>query len=74
MSFSDAAAQLSESNPVIANAYAYFCSEQDLPGTVGIGYVGSVCYPDSVKKYRTTVNEYYLDDINTAEVNLALST
>ncbi len=65
---SDTAASLSGANPVNADAYAYFSSENNTYGVVGIGFVGSVCAPVSFKKYRTTITEYTNDDPTTAEV------
>jgi len=38
------------------------------PGTVGIAYVGTVCYPPSYAKYRVALCEYYVNDMKSAEV------
>ena len=36
-------------------------------GTTGIAYLGTVC--DNNAKYRTSLNEYFMRDLTTAEVS-----
>jgi len=38
------------------------------PGTVGIAYLGTVCYPPSYAKLRIALCEYFTNDLKSAEV------
>ena len=42
-------------------------------GTVGIAWVGTVCFADTWKGYRVGINECFLSDITSAKVRLNFS-
>ena len=56
--------------------YVFFTYQNDEPGTAGIAWVGTVCqarltevgYIGIKEDRRSSINEYFVDDINTAEV------
>lgn len=48
--------------------YAFFTYKNNESGTVGIAWRGVVCYPDNWKKYRNSINEYFIDVTTTAEI------
>jgi len=50
---------------VDANVVLAFRNNQ--PGTVGIAWGGSVC--DRDPKWRTSLNEYFVDDLRSGQVN-----
>ena len=63
-----AGSTLTQANPIDADAYSYFCYENDEAGIIGIGYLGAICRTGSEKRYRTNINEYYQTDLESAEV------
>ena len=50
------------------NLYIFFTHSNNEAGIVGIAWHGSLCLPDHESYLKASVNEYFLDDINTAEV------
>ena len=48
--------------------YIFFTHSNNEAGIVGIAWHGSLCLPDHESYLKASVNEYFLDDINTAEV------
>ena len=48
-----------------ANSNLYLCFQDNLPGLVGIAYVGTVCY---VQEYRSAIVEYLNTEMTTGEV------
>jgi len=65
-----AGSALTQANPIEADAYSYFCYENNEPGIIGIGYLGTICRTGNEKRYRTNINEYYQTDLESAEVLL----
>ncbi len=55
---------------VDANVVMAFRNNQ--PGTVGIAWGGSVC--DSDPKWRTSLNEYFIDDLRSGQVTTESNT
>ena len=53
-------------NTPTINANVFFTFENNLDGTVGIAWVGSVCATNT--SVRASVNEYYHTDLQTAWV------
>ena len=61
-----------EPNP---HLYVFFTFQNNEGGTAGIAWVGTVCQAELKQWYsnikedrRSSINEYFIDDINTAEV------
>jgi hypothetical protein len=48
------------------NANIFFINADDLGGTVGLAWLGSLC--DEDPKFRSSVNQWLMSDLNTAEV------
>ena len=53
------------------NANVIFTYENNLGGTVGIAWVGTVCFTNT--SYRASVNEWFLSDATTGWVSLSLT-
>ena len=47
--------------------YAFFAYENDNPGVVGIAFVGVVCF-DAWESYKTSISEYFRNDLTTAKI------
>jgi len=58
---------LESENRESPNLFVFFTFSGNQGGTVGIAWVGTGCYSDNSKRYRSSINEYFVDDINTAE-------
>ena len=50
------------------NLFVFLTSQHDSSGNVGISWLGVVCEGD--KGYRTSISEYYKNDLDTAEVSI----
>lgn len=50
------------------NANVFFTFENNLPGTVGIAWLGTICFTNT--SYRASINEYYNTDLQTAYVKI----
>ena len=48
------------------NLFVFLTYKQNQAGTVGIAWLGTVCI--SEKGYKVSINEWYISDLNTAEV------
>ena len=55
-------------NTPTINTNAFFTYENNKAGTVGIAWVGVVCFGNT--SYRASVNEYYNTDLQTAWVRI----
>ena len=56
-------------NTPTINANIFFTSENNSYGTVGIAWVGTVCFTNT--SFRASVNEYFYTDLQTAWVNIS---
>ena len=54
-------------NTPTINANVIFTYENNMPGTVGIAWVGTICFTNT--SYRASVNEYFYNDALTAWVS-----
>ena len=50
-----------------ANAYVFLCDNGDEGGVVGIAWVGGTCHSSGA--YRSSITEYYVDDLSTSNVS-----
>lgn len=48
------------------NLFVYMTYQNNLPGVAGIAWLGVVC--DSDKGYKTSINEYFYNDLDSAEI------
>ena len=57
---------IAHSSPTTANAYIFLGYENNLPGTIGIGWINTTC---ARKAYRTSISEWFRNDAVTAVVS-----
>ena len=55
-------------DPDSPDLYVFFTYKNSEAGTVGIAWIGVACLSDNNKGYRASINEYFVDDLTTAEV------
>ena len=70
--YSKVSQEISSYNPSGANAYVYLCSQNDQGGVVGIAWVFGTCQEQNYGYYKSSVNEYLRNDVETAAVSLSM--
>jgi len=55
-------------DPDSPDLYVFFTYKNNEAGTVGIAWTGVACLSDNNKGYRASINEYFVDDLTTAEI------
>ena len=48
--------------------FVFFGLQNNQDGTVGMAYIGTLCASQNQVFYRASINEYFVDDITTAEI------
>merc|ERR1719328_327135 len=48
---------ITAAHPSDANLFVYMCKDPEMWGTVGLGWVGTICGPSSWKGIKANVNE-----------------
>ena len=48
--------------------FVFLTYKGESAGTVGLAWIGTICFPDSFKGYRAGINECFTKDLTSAEV------
>ena len=48
--------------------FVFLTYKGESAGTVGLAWIGTICFPDSAKGYKAGINECFTKDLTSAEV------